>query len=189
MIPTHARYHLGTQGWAYKDWVGGFYPPGTPASRYLEFYSRVFDTVELDTTFYGPPRAETVRSWFDSTPDDFVFAAKMPGIITHERRLVGTEADLVEFLDAVSLLGSKLGPLLVQLPPSFTFEEMSSLSKFLAILPEEFSYAVELRHESWLHPDTAKLLAEHHVAWTIIDLHYMPKTVHLTCDFTYVRWL
>jgi uncharacterized protein YecE (DUF72 family) len=185
----HGAVRLGTQGWAYKDWVGVFYPPGTHPAEYLRFYSRVFDTVEIDTTFYGPPRPETARSWFDVTPDNFVFTAKMPQSITHDRRLQGAEAELVEFLTAMSLLGPKLGPILVQLPPSFTVEERPALTRFFEILPDEFEYAVEFRHKSWLQPRTAELLTERGIAWTNIDLHYMPRTVEITAPFTYIRWL
>ena len=176
---------LGTQGFAYKDWLGVFYPDPTPTSEYLSFYSRVFDTVELDTTFYGPPRPETLRAWRDSTPVGFIFTAKMPKVITHEWRLVKAEHDLVDFLTVMQLLG----PILIQLPPSFTAEERPALARFLEILPEEFRYAVELRHRSWLEPSTAELLARHNVAWTIVDLVSMPIEVCLTTDFTYVRWL
>jgi uncharacterized protein YecE (DUF72 family) len=180
---------LGTQGFAYKDWLGVFYPAGTPATEYLRFYSRVFDTLELDTTFYGPPRSEVVESWRESTPDDFVFSAKMPRTITHDKRLVAAEPELVEFLTAIQALGPKLGPILIQLPPSFTRAEAASLAAFAEILPEEFRYAVELRHPSWLVPSTADILERHRLAWTVIDLVSMPHAVHLTADFAYVRWL
>lgn len=189
MAQRSAEVRLGTQGFSFKDWVGSFYPPGTSAPGYLPFYSRVFDVVELDTTFYGPPRPDTVRSWFDSTPDHFRFTAKMPQSITHDRRLVRAEAELVEFLTIMSGLKHKLGPLLVQLPPSFQPDELGSLKQFLEILPEEFRYAVEFRHPSWLTDSTADLLRTHNLAWTLVDLHYMPQALWLTTDFTYVRWL
>ena len=180
---------LGTQGFAYKDWVGVFYPEGTGPSDYLAFYSRIYDTVELDTTFYGPPRPETARAWRESTPEGFVFAAKMPRTITHDKRLVDAEHELVEFLTAMTELGPKLGPILIQLAPSFTADEFQSLAAFAAILPEEFRYAVELRHTSLLTQDTEDLLTRHRLAWANIDLHGMPRTTHFTTDFTYVRWL
>jgi uncharacterized protein YecE (DUF72 family) len=180
---------LGTQGFAYRDWVGVFYPEGTGASRYLDLYSSVYDTVELDTTFYGAPRPETIRSWHDSTPENFCFTAKMPKIITHDLRLVNAERDLVEFLTAMEEFKEKLGPIVIQMPPSFSSLERASLEKFAAILPEEFRYTVELRHRSWLTPETEDLLREHRLAWTLIDLHGMPKAINLTTDFTYVRWL
>ena len=184
-----AEIRLGTQGWHYKDWVGAFYPPGTPPSAYLPFYSRVFDAVELDTTFYGPPRPETIRLWDETTPENFRFAAKMPRTITHDKRLIDTEADLVEFLTVMQGLGSKLGPILIELPPSFEASEVHSLKRFLEILPEEFRYSVEFRHKSWHNHDTAELLRRHRIGWTVIDLHHLALDIRLTADFSYLRWL
>jgi uncharacterized protein YecE (DUF72 family) len=155
----------------------------------LPFYSQVFDTVELDTTFYGPPRPETVTRWRQDTPDGFLFSSKMPGVITHDRRLVGAEADLLEFLEAILRLGPKLGPILIQLPPSLDASDFGTLEEFLDILPTEFRYAIEFRHRSWDTSKTRALLSAHNIAWTIIDLHYMPKNIHITTDFTYIRWL
>ena len=180
---------LGTQGFGYRDWVGPFYPDGTTSADFLSFYSQVFDTVELDTTFYGPPRPAIVRDWRDSVSEGFVFSAKMPKAITHEKRLVGAEPDLVEFLTAMLELGSKLGPILVQLPPTFSHDEVDTFIRFARILPEEFRYAVEFRHPSWLTPESASILSEHRLAWANIDLFGMPRDVRVTSDFSYVRWL
>ena len=110
---------LGTQGWSYADWVGVFYPPQTKPSDYLRFYSQVFDTVELDTTFYSTPRPALVRSWAETTPDGFLFTAKLPQAITHEKHLKDCERELDAFVSAMRLLGPKLGALHIQLPPDF----------------------------------------------------------------------
>lgn len=183
------RILLGAQGFAYKDWVGVFYPETLAPSEYLSFYARVFHTLELDTTFYGPPKPATVGAWFASTPADFIFSAKLPRTITHEKRLVNAERDLVDFLTTMSLLDHKLGPILIQLPPSFSRAEARSLSAFASLLPDEFRYAVELRHRSWLVPETERMLRDHGLAWATIDLPYMPRQARLTADFAYVRWL
>lgn len=188
-MATLGEIRLATQGWSYKDWVGAFYPDGMAATDYLGFYSRVFDCVELDTTFYGPPRAETVRTWDEATPAGFEFAAKMPRAITHDKRLVEVEPDLVEFLTAMSCFRPKLGPVLIQLPPSFEADDWETFKNFIAILPEEFKYAVEFRHESWLTQRTEESLAQRGLAWTVVDHHYMPREVRFTADFAYVRWL
>ena len=111
-----AAVHLGTQGWAYPDWIGSFYPPEAKQEDYLPFYARIFDTVELDTTFYHPPKGAVVRSWEKRVPPTFRFAAKVPQRITHEARLSHIAEDLVAFVRALEPLGEKLGPLLVQLP-------------------------------------------------------------------------
>ncbi len=181
--------YLGTQGWGYKDWVGPFYPPGTRSQEYLAAYAAIFNAVELDTTFYGTPRPTSVEGWDRATPEGFVFTAKIPRIITHDKRLIGAEPDLVEFLTVMERLGAKLGPLVLQFPPDFTADNRQALEDFLAILPDDFRFAAEFRHRSWLTDDTVDLLRRSNVAWTMIDLNYMPKRVELTTDFAYLRWL
>lgn len=181
--------YLGTQGWGYKDWVGSFYPPGTRPRDFLSVYAQSFGAVELDTTFYGTPRAASVDAWNRSTPEDFTFTAKVPRLITHDRRLVGAEPDLVEFLSSIERLGPKLGPLVLQFPPDFTADERPALEHFLSILPEDFRFAAEFRHRSWLEERTYDLLRRHDVAWTMVDLSYMPKHLEVTADFAYIRWL
>ena len=184
-----AEIRLGTQGWSYPDWVGTFYPPQSKPTDYLQFYSQVFDTVELDTTFYSTPRAETVRSWAETTPDGFLFAAKMPQSITHEKHLANSESELAEFVDTMRLLGPKLGAILIQCPPQFQFEELPALQAFLPLLPRDVSFAIEFRHRSWLRDDVLDLLRQYNVAWCVIDLYYMPRVPNITADFTYMRWL
>jgi uncharacterized protein YecE (DUF72 family) len=183
------QIYLGTQGWSYKDWVGPFYPAGTTSREYLSNYAQVFDAVELDTTFYGIPGRDRVQAWRRSTPDGFRFAAKVPRSITHDARLVNAQREMMEFLETMQELGDKLGPVLVQLPPDFTGDERPALTRFLGELQAGFSYAVEFRHRSWLSDETYELLRQHGIAWTMIDLSYMPRHVEVTADFTYVRWL
>lgn len=181
--------YLGTQGWSYKDWVGGFYPAGTQARDYLAYYAEVFDAVELDTTFYGSPRPALVDMWKRSTPDGFQFTAKLPRSITHDRHLVDSSEELDEFLHAIAGLAPKLGAILIQLPPDFAVDEQPALDSFLSILPTDVRFAVEFRHRSWLRDETYELLRRRGVAWTVIDLYYMPRRIELTGDFTYIRWL
>lgn len=182
---------IGAMGWSYQDWVGPFFPPGTRPADYLKEYARAFDCVELDTTFYAVPRPAVVRAWAANTPPDFRFAAKLPKEITHERSLRDSALLLHRFLDAMSPLGEKLGPLLIQLPPDFraTDEGRVALKEFLGLLPAEYRFAAEFRHRSWLTEDTLDLLRRHGVAWTIVELYYMPRRFDVTSDFTYVRLL
>jgi uncharacterized protein YecE (DUF72 family) len=180
---------LGTQGWSYKDWVGTLYPPQTPARSYLMHYAQHFNAVELDTTFYGTPLPSRIALWDQSTPEGFVFTAKTPRTITHDRRLIDAGADFREFIGIMRGLGPKLGPILIQLPPDFTSDERAALEPFIAALPDDMSFAVEFRHRSWLTEETYDLLRRYRVAWTLIDLVYMPRQVEITSDFTYVRWL
>lgn len=181
--------YLGTQGWSYKDWIGSFYPPGTKDQDFLSTYATVFDAVELDTTFYGTPTPNRVQKWDAATPAGFQFTAKLPRTITHDRHLVDAGEELEEFLGAMAPLGGKLGAILIQLPPDFTADERPALEKFLKLLPREVRFSAEFRHRSWLNDDTYDLLRSHGVAWTMIDLRYMPIIREVTADFSYVRWL
>jgi uncharacterized protein YecE (DUF72 family) len=184
-----ATIYLGTQGWSYKDWVGPFYPDGAQSRDYLAQYARSFTAVELDTTFYGIPTPSRVRGWDEATPESFLFTAKLPRSITHDRHLQDSGVEVKEFVEVMRLLGPKLGPVLIQLPPDFTSDERPALRAFLDHLPDDVRFAAEFRHRSWLTEDTFELLAAHDVAWTCIDLSFMPKQVVVTTDFMYVRWL
>jgi uncharacterized protein YecE (DUF72 family) len=182
---------VGCMGWSYQEWVGPFYPPETPAGDYLERYAEHFDTVELDTTFYHTPRPAVVRGWAQRTPDDFRFTAKLPREVTHDRRLRDADEPLAGFLRTMAPLGEKLGPILLQFPPDFhnTEADWNALAEFLPLLPADFAFAAEFRHRSWLNERTYELLRRHDVAWTIIELYYMPREFTTTADHTYIRLL
>ncbi len=190
-LDSSCTLRLGTQGWSYADWVGNFYPADSKASDYLRRYSSVFDTVEIDSTFYGSPRPSVVRGWAESTPPHFQFAAKLPQRITHELGLRDADAELAQFLVAMDGLQEKLGPLLIQMPPQFhrDAETWTALRAFVAGLPRGYQWAIEFRHRSWLAPDVVDLLRQAEVAWTCIDLVYMPRQIECTAGFAYVRWL
>lgn len=183
--------HLGTQGWSYKSWVGSFLPDKTPSAKYLEEYSKIFRAVEIDATYYAIPRASTVEGWDRATPPDFRFTAKFPQSITHEKMLKGIEQETLGFLDAMSSLGDKLGPLLMQFPYNFKPTQRADLESFLQALPTDprFRFAIEVRHRSWLQDWFYDLLSHHRVALTLADYAYMPKLERVTSDFTYIRWL
>jgi uncharacterized protein YecE (DUF72 family) len=187
------RLYLGTQGWSYPSWVGNFYPPRTPQSEFLEQYARQFNTVELDTTFYAVPRESTVAGWRERTPAGFRFSAKFPKLITHEKLLVDCRAETMAFLNIMTQLDQKLGPLLLQMPPSYNATNLDALAAFLETLPTGLRYALEVRHRSWLQVETrAKLLALlalRGVALCLVEHLWMPRLDELTSDYVYVRWL
>ena len=187
--PPEERLYLGTSGWSYADWEGTLYPEAIPSGSRLAEYVKHYATVEIDSTFYGIPRRSTVQNWREVAPDGFLFAAKFPQEITHENNLVGIEAVTIEFLRTMAGLGDRLGPLLIQLPPSFTVEGMGVLEDFLKGHPEGFRYAVEVRHRSWLASDLPEMLRERGVALTLIDYPRMPRMDQATADFVYIRWL
>ncbi len=187
--PPEAGLYLGTSGWSYADWEGTLYPEGLPAGARISEYVRHYATVEIDSSFYGTPRRSTVERWREVAPEGFLFAAKFPQEITHEKNLTGV-GDLAEnFVSIMASLGDKLGPLLLQLPPSFTVEGMGVLEDFLRGLPEGPRYAVEVRHRSWLGSDLPEMLRERGVALTLIDYPRMPRMEETTADFSYIRWL
>ncbi len=187
--PPEPGLYLGTAGWSYADWEGTVYPEGIPAGSRLAEYARHYATVEIDSTFYGTPRSSTVRRWREIVPEGFVFAAKFPQQITHENNLVDSEVATNAFVRTMSELGDRSGPLLVQLPPSFSVEGMGVLEDFLSALPAGARYAVEVRHRSWVGSDLPALLREKGVALALIDYPRMPRMEDATADLVYVRWL
>jgi uncharacterized protein YecE (DUF72 family) len=190
---------IATQGWNYKAWVGPLYPPGTRPSEFLPAYARLFRGVEVDSTFYAIPDAKVVRAWDERTPPEFTFALKMPKEVTHERRLRDADDVLRDFLDRVSQLGSKLGPILLQMGPDFVPDELPAIEAFLPTLPRDLRFAIELRHSGWMRsevlPQLLDLLARHGVALALSDGRWVPRERMLelaeqpTADFLYVRWM
>ena len=180
---------LGTQGFAFDDWVGPFYPPGTRSSDYLEAYARHFSTVEIDSTFYGPPRPAAVDGWAARTPIDFRFCAKFPRSITHDRKLEGADDEARLFVETMQALGEKLAVLTLQFAYDFTPDLRPRLEAFLRRLPPGPRYAVEVRNRGWLTRDLTELLAQHGVALVLQDLYYMPRMDWTTAGFTVIRWL
>ncbi len=178
--------YLGTQGYAYKDWVGNFYPVQVPPDDYLNHYIEHFRAVELDSTFYGVPQPATVRAWYDLTPPDFVFAAKFPRRLTHAAQL--SVDDARAFLDVMQGLREKCGPLLLQFPSDFGPDRAAELDRFLGELPRTFRYAVEFRHAGWNRTHW-EMLTRQRAALCLNDLHFPARVAPTTTNFTYVRWL
>ncbi len=180
---------LGTQGFSFDDWVGPFYPAGTPKRAFLESYAEQFPSVEIDATFYGTPRAQVVQGWRDRTPDGFRFAAKFPKLITHEKKLEGAEGDAEAFVGTMQALGEKLAVLTLQFAYDFTPDLTERLEGFLQALPPGPRYAVEVRNRKWLSSGLGEMLSQLNVALVLQDLHYMPRLDWITADFTVIRWL
>lgn len=188
-------FHIGTQGWNYSAWSGVFFPDGTRAGKYLPTYARAFSTVEVDSTFYAVPPAANVRGWYDRTPDDFIFALKLPQSVTHETRLRDEDGTTELFFERVRELREKLGPVLVQLGPDFGPEELPALVAFLPRLPRDLRVAVEFRKRGWMTPGVLALLRDHGIAAAVVDGSWVPRRwmVELlarpTASFHYVRWM
>jgi uncharacterized protein YecE (DUF72 family) len=184
---------LGTSGWSYKEWEKVFYPDSkTPK---LTYYSKTFPTVEIDSTFYAYPNKGLVQGWARNTPSGFQYAAKIPKLITHDKKLEleqGIEIDLVKFTDLLSPLkdSGKLGPLLIQLPPSFSSNEFDKLKNFFDVLPKDYTYSAEFRNTSWLEEsqNLYSLLKKYNISNTIVDEPLMPVDLTVTSDHAFIRW-
>ena len=182
------KVHIGTMGWNYKFWIGDFYPRGLKPQEYLAEYSKNFDTVEVDSTFYRIPYESTVTRWRDQTPTDFLFSAKFPRAITHKKMLVNCEDEVDMFIEKISQLRGKLGPLLLQFPPAFKPEQVYLLSDFLPRLPKGYRFAVEVRNKELLGEKLFSILRENGVALVLSDRPLMSRMETITADFTYIRW-
>jgi uncharacterized protein YecE (DUF72 family) len=200
-VPEHIL-RIGTSSFSAQGWVGPFYPEGMQSQDFLSYYATRFDTVEIDSTFYGTPSISKVKGWNAKTPPGFVFAAKVPRVITHEKVLVDCDAEFKQFVDVMDNLGDKLGPLLLQ----FSFfnssvfrgvnDFLARLRPFLKKLPRDHKFVVEIRNKHWLVPQFVETLREQRVALALIDQSWMPRPKEwfekfdpITADFTYVRWL
>src|SRR4030067_3719780 len=182
------KVHVGTMGWSYNFWRGTFYPSEMRSSEFLNEYSKHFDTVEVDNTFYRIPSMETLENWKKQTPAGFLFSAKFPQNITHRRMLKDCEQDVQFFIERISMFQDKLGPLLLQLPPVFGRKQFDLLRDFLPLLPKKYRCAVEVRNKQLLGSDLFALLRENGVAVTVVVSPFMPEVAELTADFVYVRW-
>lgn len=182
-------WFLGTMGFSYKQWDGPFYPAGLAARQQLPYYAERFNAVEMDSTFYGTPRTTAVQRWAQATPPGFRICPKVPRQITHERRLHDATAEFEQFVMTLRLLGDRLGPILIQLPPDFAPAETAVLDAFLAQLPADLRFAVEFRHRDWVRPATADLLRRRSVCWASADYIHLPHFVTPTTDFLYLRFI
>ncbi len=164
-----------------------FFPKGLGQKKWLTYYASYFDTVELNSTFYGTPKEKTLENWYTSVPEGFVFAVKASRFITHVRRLRNVEEPLRRFYQSLRTLREKCGPVLFQLPPNLSFAP-GLIQAFLAQLDRRFPTAIEVRHKSFAHPDFLALLREAKVALCISDTAgKYPLFEEITADFVYVR--
>jgi uncharacterized protein YecE (DUF72 family) len=179
---------IGCSGWSYKDWLGPFYPKELQPKEYLKHYSRVFNCVEIDSSFYRVPNSFMINQWRSSTPPGFLFSPKLPKKITHDNKLASSESSLLYFYSVLSKLGDKLGPIAVQLPPSIKLAtHLDVLKDFLLHLDPRFKHAIEFRHRSWFVPEVYDLLRKNRVAMVWSLNQYVETPAELTSDFVYLR--
>ena len=214
-MASNGAIRIGISGWTYKPWRGVFYPAGLPRNRELAYAATVFNSVEINGTFYSLQRPESFAAWAEQSPDGFIFAVKGPRYITHLRRLKDIEAPLANFFaSGILRLGAKLGPLLWQLPPFFRFDP-ARLERFFVMLPRDteaaaalarghdarlegrawtatdaarpLRHAIEIRHRSFATPGFIDLLRVQGIALVCADSVEWPRLMDLTADFVYCR--
>ena len=177
---------IGTSGYHYKHWRGPFYPKAMPPDKMLEFYSRNFDTVELNNSFYRLPTETAFDDWRQTTPENFVFAVKASRFLTHQKKLKDPESALQKLLPRAARLSAKLGPILFQLPPRWQVNS-GRLETLLEALPRDLRYAFEFRDLSWIQPEIDALLTRFHAAFCIYELAGYHSPLTITADYAYVR--
>jgi uncharacterized protein YecE (DUF72 family) len=188
MLPDNIK--IGTSGFYYKDWVGNFYPQFCPQIDFLRFYSSQFKTVEIDATFYRLPTEAMVKKWVCCSPENFVFSAKFPRMVTHEGTVDSRIETARTFVNIMKHMGPKLGPLLLQFPYSFKPDSISLFQEIIRSLPDKCRIAVEIRNKSWLKVDVfLQELSDKNAALVLIDHPWMPKVNISTADFHYIRFL
>jgi uncharacterized protein YecE (DUF72 family) len=160
--------YVGTSGWSYKEWKGTFYPAQLPANAMLQYYASRFRTVEVNNSFYRIPSESVLADWATQVPESFQFVLKASRRITHNSRLAETDGSLAYFLRAINPLGSRLGPTLFQLPPTFK-KDASLLADFLGRLPPRWRAAMEFRHGSWFDDEIYQLLQARDVPLVAVD--------------------
>jgi uncharacterized protein YecE (DUF72 family) len=177
----------GTSGYAFKEWKGAFYPPELADDGWLGYYASRFPTVEINNTFYRLPKEQVLRDWAAQVPEPFTFAIKASQRITHHARLKPECADAVDFLlRNTAVLGSRLGPILFQLPPNLK-KDLDRLRGFLGLLPEGRRYTVEFRHESWFDDDVFAALRERDIALCVAEQPDFKCPVQATASWGYLR--
>lgn len=181
-----AEIRIGTSGWHYKHWCGPFYEEKTPPRRMFACYQQQFDTVELNNSFYRLPTEDALQSWFDSSPADFLFAAKASRYITHRKRLSDPQNAVDHFFERMQRLGPKLGPILFQLPPRWNANP-ERLENFLRVLPRGHPYTFEFRDLSWNQEAIYNILRRHNAAYCISEIAGYQSPELLTADFAYTR--
>jgi uncharacterized protein YecE (DUF72 family) len=181
-----APVHVGTSGWHYEHWRGPFYPEDLRVDGFLAYYAGRFATVEINNSFYRLPSERALATWRETAPPGFIFAVKASRFITHLKKLKDPERSLAPFLERMALLGEKLGPILLQLPPRWHFDA-ARLTAFLAALPAGRRYALELRDRSWINDRALELLATHGAAFCIYELAGYLSPREVTADFVYIR--
>ena len=185
-------YYLGTSGWSYDHWVGEFYPEDLPRNKWLEFFTKHFNTAEVNMTFYRFPFENLLKGWYNKTPSGFKFSLKANRQITHEKKFKNVSQLLKKFYKLADILQEKLGCILFQTPPSFKLEkDYSTFKRFLEVLYAKYSSyrnVIEFRHPSWYCEKAFELLKQHNIGFCIVSAPKLPEIVKVTARHAYFRF-
>jgi len=184
---SKTNIHIGTSGWHYGHWTERFYPADLSKDKWLKYYAKHFDTVEINSTFYHQPKEISVNKWYEQVPKRFVFVVKASRFITHIKRLKDAEEPLKRLFEIITILKEKLGPVLYQLPPGL-HKNIELLHSFLKLLPEKPASVFEFRHKSWFDGDIYKLLDKFGVGFCIHDLSGVESPRIITGEMIYIRF-
>ncbi len=182
------KWFIGCSGFAYKEWKEVFYPQGLPQSKWFDYYTQHFNTLELNVTFYRFPTLKSLQAWYDKAPDGFVFSAKVPRWITHYRRFEETERMLGDFYGLLKDgMKEKMGAVLFQLPGQFAYST-EKLHKIIAQLDYSFTNVIEFRNEGWWRKDVMQLLKKNNIGFCGVSFPKLPEDAVINTTMPYYRF-
>lgn len=185
-MTRRTHFFVGTSGWSYPHWKGAFYPQGLPQRHWFDYYASHFDTVEVNATFYRHFPDQTFRNWRAKAPEGFRYVLKVPQLISHRKQLAAADEQIDEFVRQAGLLGDRLGPLLLQLPPQMT-PGHERLAHALERFGNQVQVAVEFRHPDWMTPQTRELLRSHHAIFCSAQSPKSSLLDWVTTETAYIR--
>ncbi len=182
------KWHIGCSGFHYRDWKGTFYPEDLPQKKWFDYYAQHFDTVELNVTFYRFPQLSFLQNWYQKSPEHFRFSVKAPKAITHFKQFHDSARMISDFYETINNgLQEKLGPVLFQMPPRFSYDE-ERLERIIKNLNPSFNNVAEFRHVSWWREDVYKILADHNISFCGMSYPGLPDQVIENTSSVYYRF-
>lgn len=185
------KIHVGTSGWSYKHWKGGFYPAKLASTKWLQFYAEHFSTTEINSSFYRLPSEDTVVKWAETVPKGFLFCPKMSRYLTHMKKLKDPEEPLERFFSIFDAMKDNLGPVLLQLPPflKFNYDTAEHLYRLLKTKYRHYHFVIEIRHESWLEEVSLTLMTAFDIGFVISQSDkFFPYQEAVTAKTIYIRF-
>jgi len=183
--------YIGTSGWSYKHWINIYYPPELKTTEWLTYYSRQFSVAEINTSFYHTPKQQSVLNWMQKVPGDFRFCPKLSRYITHMKKLKEHEEPLARFFEVFAPMQPRMGPVLVQLPPSlkWDYDRAEHFYGVLKKLYAQYEFVLEVRHTSWLENDSLNLMAKYDIGLVISQsANVFPYSEMVTAKNVYLRF-